>query len=67
MWKGIEILISSNNSNHTFSTAITVDNKTNSNPSDITNAFNNYFAKAAVDIQSFIRFSKKKYIDYLTP
>ena len=36
------------------------------NPSDIVNAFNNYFAKVAIDIQSSIRFSKKKY-DYLPP
>ena len=33
----------------------------------ITNAFNNYFGKVAVDIQSSIRFYKKKYYDYLLP
>ena len=67
MWKGIKKIISSNNSNHIFPTAITVSNKTINNPSDIANAFNNYFAKVAVDIQSSIRFSKKKYYDYLPP
>ena len=58
MWKGIKKIISSNNSNN---------NETITNPSDIANAFNNYFAKVAIDIQSSIRFSKKKYYDYLPP
>ena len=65
MWRGIKKTISSNNSNHIFPTAITVNNETITNPSDITNAFNNYFAKVAIDIQCSIRFSKKKYYDYL--
>lgn len=38
--------------------------KKNNNPSDIANSFN-YFTKVAIDIQSFIQFSKKKYFDYL--
>ena len=33
----------------------------------IANAFNNYFAKVAINIQSSIRFSKKQYYDYLPP
>ena len=67
MWRGIKKIISSNNSNHIFLTAITVNNETITNPSDIANAFNNYFATVAIDIQSSIRFSKKKYYDYLPP
>ena len=67
MWRGIKKIISSNNSNHNFPTAITIDNETITNPSDIANAFNNYFAKVAIDIQSSTRFSKKKYYDYLPP
>ena len=67
MWKGIKKIISSNNSNHIFPTAITVNNETITNPTGIANAFNNHFAKAAIDIQSSIRFSKKKYYDYLPP
>ena len=67
MRRGIEKIISSNNSNYTFPTAITVHNETITNPSDIANAFNNYFAKVAINIQSSIRFSKKKYYDYLPP
>ena len=67
MWRGIKKIISSNNSSHTFPTAITVNNETITNPSDIANAFNNYFAKVAINIQSSIRFSKKKYYDYLPP
>ena len=67
MWRGIKKIISSNSLNHTFPTAITVNNETITNPSDIANALNNYFAKVPIDIQSSIRFSKKKYYDYLPP
>ena len=67
MWKGIKKIISSNNSNHIFPTTITVNNETITNPSDISNPFSNYFAHVAIDIQSSIRFSKKKYYDYLPP
>ena len=67
MWKEIKKIISSNNSNHIFPNAITVNNKTITNQSDIANAFNYIFAKVAIDIQSSIRFSKKKYYDYLSP
>ena len=67
MWKGIKKIISSNNSNPIFPTADTVNNETITNPSDIDDAFNNYFAKVAIDIQSSIRFSKKNYYDYLPP
>ena len=65
MWRGIKKIIPSNNSNHIFTTAITVNKETITNPSDIVNAFNNYFAKVPIDIQSSIRFSRKKY--YLPP
>ena len=41
--------------------AITVNKETITNLSGIANAFNNCFAKVAIDIQSFNRFSKKKY------
>ena len=40
-------MISLNNSNLIFATAIAVNNETNTIPSDIANAFNNYFAKGA--------------------
>ena len=66
MWRAIKKTIPLNNSNHIFPTAITVNKETITNPSDIANAFNNYFAKVARDIQSSIRYSKKKY-DYLPP
>ena len=67
MWRGIKKIIYSNNSNRIFPTAITISNETIPNPSDIANAFSNYFAKLAKDIKSSIRFSKKKYYDYLPP
>ena len=60
MCKGIKKIISSNNSNDIFPTAITVNNETITNPSDIASAFNSYFAKDALDIQPSIGFSKKK-------
>ena len=66
MWKAIKKMISSNNSNHVFPTAITVNNKIVTNPSDIF-VFSNYFAKVAVDIKSSVRFSKKNYYGYLRP
>ena len=51
MRKAIKKIISSNNSNLIFPTAITVNNETTTNPCDIANAFNNYFAKVTIDIQ----------------
>ena len=35
------------------------------NPSDIANAFNNYFAKIAIVVKSSLRIPKKKYFYYL--
>ena len=67
MWKEIKKIISSNNSNQIFPIVITVNIETIANPNGIANAFNNYFAKVAIDIQSSTRFSKKKYYDYLPP
>ena len=67
MWRRINKIISSNNSNHIFPIATTVNNETITNPSDIANAFNNYFAKVAINIQSSIRISMEKYYDYLLP
>ena len=67
MWKGTKKVISSNNSSHNFPIAITVNNETITNPSDIANTFNNYIAKVAIDIQFSNRFSNKKYFDYLPP
>ena len=59
MFRGTKKVISSNNSNHVFPTTITGNNETITNPSNIHNVFNNYFAKVDIDIQSSIRFSKK--------
>ena len=50
MWRGIKKRISSNNPNHIFPTNILVNKETITNPLDIANAFNNYFAKCAIDI-----------------
>ena len=59
--------IFSNNSNHIFLTAITVKSETITKSFDNANAFNIYFAKVAIDVQSSIRFTKEKYFDYLQP
>ena len=67
MWKEIKKITSSNNPSHMFPITITVNNETIINTFDITNAFNNYFAKVALDIQYSIRFSKKKCFDYPSP
>ena len=67
MWKGTKNIISSNNSILTFPFAIRVNNKTITNSSDISNVFNNCFAKVATDLQSSIKFSKKKCFGYLAP
>ena len=64
---GEEERMSSNNSNYIFPTTTTVNKEAITNPSYNDNAFNNYLAKVAIDIQSYIRFSKKKYYDYLPP
>ena len=62
MWRGRKKIISSDNSNHIFPTAITVNKETITNSSDIW-----HFDKVAIDIQFSIWFSKKKYYDYLPP
>ena len=54
MWKEIKKITSSNNSNHVFPAAITVNKEAITNPSEINNAFNNYFRKVSIDIQPSI-------------
>ena len=49
---------------HTIPTAI-ADNVTITNAPEIANAFSKCFTKVAIDIQSSIRFSNRKYSDYL--
>ena len=46
---------------------ININNETITNSSNIAYAFNSYFAKVAIDIQSSIRLSKQKNFDYLPP
>ena len=50
-----------------FPIAITVNNETITNLSDVANALSYYFGKVAIDIQSSIRLSKKNYFNYLPP
>ena len=68
MLKRIKKITSSNNSNHTFPNVLSqLIMKTITNPSAITNALNKYIVKVTIDIQSSIRFSKKKYFEYASP
>ena len=53
--------------NHNSPIAITVNNETVTNRSDIANDFNDCFAKVGIVIESSIRFSKKRYFGYLPP
>ena len=67
MWKGMKKIISLNNFKHTFPTNVTINNETFTYHYDIANTFHNYFADASVDTRWSIRFSIKKYFDYLRP
>ena len=53
------------NWSYTIPLTTTEKNKTTFKPSESANAFNIYFANVAIDLQSSIRFSMKKYFDYL--
>ena len=60
-------IISLNSSNQNFPIAITVNNETITNRSDIAYDFNDCFAKVGIVIESSIRFSKKRYFDCPPP
>ena len=66
-WKGIKNLISLKNVSHSSPSSIYYNNKTVTSPFEIANAFNNYFSNVALDIQSSIKYSAKKFHEFLPP
>ena len=65
-WKGIKSLISLKTVASSVPTVLSLDNgDTITNPYDITNTFNNYFASIAETTKS-IKYSHKHFSDYLS-
>ena len=66
-WKGIKSLISLNNVASHVPTVLSLDNTdTITNPHDIANTFNNYFASIAETKEKNIKNSNKNFSDYLS-
>ena len=64
-WKGIKSLISLKSVASSAPTVLSRDNgNTITNPYDIANTFNNYFASIAETTQNNIKFSHKHFSDY---
>ena len=66
-WKGIKNLISLKTVSHSSPFSIYYNNKTVTSPFEIANAFNNYFSKIALDIQSSIKYSANEFHEFLPP
>ena len=66
-WKGIKSLISLKTVASSIPTALSLDNgDTITNPYDIANTFNNYFASIAETTKKSIKYSHKHFSDYLS-
>ena len=66
-WKGIKSLISLKTVASSVPTVLSLDNgDTITNPSDIANTFNNYFASIAETTKKSIKYSHKHFSDYLS-
>ena len=66
-WKSIKNLILLKNVSHSSASSIYYNNKTVTSPFEIANVFNNYFSDFALDIQSSIKYSAKKFHEVLPP
>ena len=65
-WKGIKFLISLKTVTYNVPTALSLNNgNTITNPYDIANTFNNYFASIAETTKKSIKYSHKHFSDYL--
>ena len=65
-WKGIKSLISLKTVASIVPTVLSLDNgDTITNPYDIANTFNNYFASIAETTKKSIKYSHKHFSDYL--
>ena len=66
-WKGIKSVISLNTVASSAPTVLSLDNgDTITNPYDIANTFNNYFASIAETTKKSIKYSHKHFSDYLS-
>ena len=66
-WKRIKSLISLKNVASSLPTVLSLDNgDTITNPYDIANTFNNYFASIAETTKKTIKYSHKHFLDYLS-
>ena len=66
-WKGIKSLISLKTVASNVPTVLSLDNgDTITNPYDIANTFNNYFASIAETTKKNIKYSHKHFSDYLS-
>ena len=65
-WKGIKTIISIRNITTAIPHSIEFSNRTITDPTAMSNAFNNYFTSIAEKTKSNINFSPKHYTDYLS-
>ena len=66
-WKGIKSLISQKTVAASIPTVLSLDNgDTVTNPYDIANTFNNYFATIAETTNKSIKYTHKHFLDYLS-
>ena len=65
-WKGIKTIISIKNITTTVPHSIEFNNRTVTDPTAMSNVFNNYFTSTAKKTNSNIKFSPKHYTDYLS-
>ena len=66
-WKGIKSLINLKTATSRVPTALSLDNgDTITNPYDIANTFNNYFASIAETTKKSFKYSHKRFSDYLS-
>ena len=66
-WKGIKKLISLKELSNIAPSNIFDNGRSLTEPQEIVTAFNKYFVNGATDIQSFIRYSKNNFHDFLPP
>ena len=64
-WKGIKTMISVKNIATIVPHSIEFNNRTITDPTAMSNVFNNYFFSTAKETNSKIKFSPKHYTDYL--
>ena len=65
-WKGIKTIISIKNITTTIPHSIEFNNRAITDPTTMSNVFNNYFTSIAEKTKSNIKFSPKHYTDYLS-